>query len=71
MTKNEALKVVKIKPMKIIGIGKEYRPDEHIRGEWRDEDGVCVEFASGYRDCFYISEVEIKEALLDEPNEQR
>lgn len=44
--------------VKIIGVGPEYRPDEHDRGEWREhEDGVCLEFADGYRDCYYLSDI--------------
>jgi hypothetical protein len=43
--------------IKVIGIGKGYRPDEHDRGEWRDEDGICVEFPSGHRFLYYVSEV--------------
>lgn len=44
--------------VKILGVGPEYRPDEHDRGEWREnEDGVCIEFADGYRDCYYLSDI--------------
>ena len=42
---------------KVIGVGLEYRPDEHDRGYWKEEDGICLEYEDGYRDCFYISEI--------------
>jgi hypothetical protein len=41
----------------VVGVGLEYRPDEHERGEWRNEPGICLEYEDGYRDCFYISEL--------------
>jgi hypothetical protein len=44
---------------KIIGHGKDYRPCQHDTGGWRDEDGVCVEFSDGYRDCFYVSDLHV------------
>ena len=43
----------------IIGVGLEYRPDEHERLEWREEMGICLEYADGYRDSFYISELSV------------
>lgn len=43
--------------VKIIGHGKDYRPCQHETGEWREEDGVCVEFADGNRECFYVSDL--------------
>lgn len=41
--------------VRVISHGKDFRPDEHETGEWRDEDGVVLEFEDGYRDCFYVS----------------
>lgn len=61
--------------VKIIGYGKDYRPCQHETGEWRDEDGVCVEFADGNRDCIYVSDLlyappQAEQPLSDEQIEE-
>lgn len=44
--------------IKIIGIGPEHRPGERGVDECpENEEGVCLEFADGFRGCYYLSDI--------------